>query len=86
MARKIEFIEICGVEVEYLRRGDSEFITIDLHDLYNGYGKLNDLGTLSEILAMLHSWGYKSLGIYTTPGPYDAIDGIKLELVRVFIK
>jgi hypothetical protein len=72
----------CGLECEYSKYKNTEFLTISLYDLYNGYGKFNDLKTISNLFKELNDKGFKNSGISLDTGYYDSIDDLKLNVNR----
>lgn len=73
----------CGVEVEEYGKHNVE---LDITDLFNGYGKFNDLPKFIEVLTELNSKGYRPCGMSREEGIYGGIDKLTIHFNNKKIK
>jgi hypothetical protein len=72
----------CGVEMDNWRYDEWEYLKVSIVDLYAGYGTLNSLKLLSDILLELSDLGYEGNGMDRIEGWYGATDDLILTVKR----
>jgi hypothetical protein len=76
----------CGVEMEHWSNRDSELLKVSIHGFYEGYGKMNSLKLVSDMLLELHELGYKNQGMSRHEGRYGTTDDLFLIVNREISK
>lgn len=76
----------CGVSMDYWKYGEFEFLKVSIISLYNGYGNMNSIKLVSEMLLELHKLGYESNGMDRLEGFYGATDDLFLTVRREISK
>jgi len=72
----------CGVEGTFSTYKGSEFLSISIINLYEGYGPLNDPKLLSELFKELDEEGWKLSGLMRQVGYYDSTSDLMIEALR----
>jgi len=73
----------CGIECDYWKRKNKhESLRISMYDLYQGYGKYNNLKLISELFNELNQKGFTGNGISFERGYYDSINNLFLDVSR----
>jgi hypothetical protein len=72
----------CGVEMEHWSNRDSELLKVSIHGFYEGYGKMNSLKLVSDMLLELHELGYETQGMDREEGYYGSISNLWLTVKR----
>lgn len=85
MATKKIFLK-CGVGMDYWKYGEFEFLKVSIIGLYNGYGNMNSIHLVSEMLLELHNLGYEGNGMDREEGYYGATDNLWLTVKRKILK